>query len=224
VGRAVDVVLAGPEVPGCVREHNRLAPLRWDDPLVELLLADPGRRAALADALGAEDLRWISGYVSTKEPGSSALSWHRDWWCWDHAVSLRPAAAQVAVLVYLGDTDERTGALRVIPGSHHASTATGKVTLPARAGDAVALDYRLLHGTHANAAAARRDAVLLTFTPGWSGLPRDVRAHLIQHLALPRPDEVVPPGGWQAELLPRFDGPPADLALRWEPPPAFAVR
>ena len=224
VRRALEDVFARPEVPGCEREHNRLAPLRWDDPVVEVVLADPDRRATIAAATGADDLRWISGYVSTKDPGSDALDWHRDWWCWEHPVSQRRAAAQVAVLVYLGDTDERTGALRVIPGSHHASVATGEVTLAARAGDAVALDYRLLHGTHPNAAPARRDAVLLSFTPSWRGLPRDVRAHLIQHLALPGRGERVPAGGWQAELLPRFDGPRADLTLSREAPPSFAVR
>jgi len=221
--RAVERVLAAPAVPGCEREHNRLAPLRWDDPLVEALLSDRRRRAAIAAATGADDLRWISGYVSTKEPGSAALGWHRDWWCWDHAVSLRPAAVQVAVLVYLSDTDERTGALRVVPGSHHASAATGELTVAARRGDAVVLDYRLLHGTHPNAAATRRDAVLLSFTPNWSGLPVDVRAHLIQHLALPRADEPIPAGEWQAELLPRFDGPRTDLALSREAPARFVI-
>jgi hypothetical protein len=222
--RAVDDVLSRPEVPGCEREHNRLAPLRWDDPVVELVLGDPGRRAAIARATGADDLRWISGYVSTKEPAADALDWHRDWWCWEHPVSLRRAAVQVALLVYLGDTEERTGALRVIPGSHHASAPTGEVTLAARAGDAVALDYRLLHGTHPNAAPARRDAVLLSFTPSWRGLPRDIRAHLIQHLALPDPGERVPRTGWHEELLPRLDGPRADLALSREAPAQFAVR
>jgi ectoine hydroxylase-related dioxygenase (phytanoyl-CoA dioxygenase family) len=221
--RAVEGVLARPEVPGCERDHNRLAPLRWDDPAVELLLGDPGRRAAIAAATGARDLRWISGYVSTKDAGSDALGWHRDWWCWEHPVSLRRAAVQVAVLVYLSDTDERSGALRVIPGSHHASAASGEVTLAARAGDAVVLDYRLLHGTHPNSAPARRDALLLSFTPSWRGLPRDVRAHLVQHLALPQPGERVPNAGWTAELLPQFGGPRADLPVSWEAPAAFAV-
>ena len=222
VRRAVDAVLARPEVAGCERDHNRLAPLRWDDAVVTMVLAEPGRRAAIAAATGAQDLRWISGYVSTKDTGTDALAWHRDWWCWDHPVSLRRAPAQVAVLVYLSATNERAGALRVIPGSHRTSTATGEVTLAAQPGDAVALDYRLLHGTHPNEG-ARRDALLLTFTPAWSRLPADVRAHLIQHLALPRPDERVPRAGWEHELLPRFDGPCADLALSREAPAQFAI-
>jgi ectoine hydroxylase-related dioxygenase (phytanoyl-CoA dioxygenase family) len=157
------------------------------------VLRDPARCDAIAAAAGGDDLRWISGYVTAKDPGSEALDWHRDWWCWDHPVSRRPAAAQIAVVVYLTATDERSGALRVVPGSHLARGA-GEVTLRARPGDAVVLDYRLLHGTHPNAAATRRDAVLLSFAPSWRDLPDDVRGHLIQHLALPGDGETVPRG------------------------------
>jgi hypothetical protein len=210
---AVEAVLAAPEVPGCDREHNRLAPLRWDDAVVDLLLADEERCRTIAAATGGDDLRWISGYISVKEPGSGALDWHRDWWCWDHPVSLRPAAAQVAVLVYLTDTYDRRGALRIVPGSHRTGAGAGEVTLAACAGDARVLDYRLLHGTHPNAAPTRRDAVLLSFTPSWYGLPEDVRGHLIQHLALPGEGEAVEPGGWRERLLPRFDGERVDLPL-----------
>lgn len=220
---AVDDALAAPPVPGCDREHNQLAPLRWCDRAVDVVLRDPALVRAIARAAGARDLRWISGYASVKHPGTGALAWHRDWWCWDHPVSLRRAAAQVAVLVYLSDTDERSGALRVVPGSHHSSRVHGELTLPARAGDAVLFDYRLLHGTHPNAAPHRRDALLLSFTPSWNELPRDLRAHLIQHLALPGPGEDIRAGGWQAELLPRFDGPRADLPLTREPPAEFLV-
>jgi hypothetical protein len=37
--------------PACPRENNTLLPLRWDDALVELLLADPARVDALRRAL-----------------------------------------------------------------------------------------------------------------------------------------------------------------------------
>ena len=119
--REVDRALAAPQVVGCERPHNRLVPLRWSDAAIDLILASPGRRRAIADLTGGADLRWISAYVSVKEPCTPALWWHQDWWCWDHPVSRRPAAAQVALLCYLGDTGERSGALRVLPGSHHAS-------------------------------------------------------------------------------------------------------
>jgi hypothetical protein len=201
----VERVLAGPLPPGCERPHNTLAPLAWDAPIVERLLASRERRRVLADALAAQDLRWISGYVSVKDPRSEALEWHQDWWCWDHPVSFSEEPAQVAVLVYLSDTSSRTAALRVKPGTHRGGATDRTVTLAVRAGDAVACDYRLVHGTHPNESDARRDCLILNFAPAWSALPDDIRAHLIRHPALP-------PHG-DDELLPDYEGEPRDLVL-----------
>ena len=100
----------------------------------------------------------------------------------------------------------------------------GQVTLSVRAGDAVLLDYRLLHGTHPNRSAERRDCVLLSFTPSWRGLPADIRAHLIQHLAQPTADESPAGRSWTADLPPSFVGERADLELNREAPTSFAVR
>jgi hypothetical protein len=234
----------------CERPHNTLLPLRWDDPIVALVLADAGRVASLRERVAAGDLRWISGYVSIKEPRTPPLWWHQDWWCWDHAVSFRAAPAQLALLIYLSDTDSGNGALRVLPGSHlrsspihallpeahgeHAAQLDaahpafadlpGQVTLALRAGDAVALDYRLLHGTHANTSATRRDALLLTFAPSWAELPDDVRGHLIEHPALPRAGEAERSGqSWHAELLPRWQGPRTTLTLNRNAPEQFEI-
>jgi Phytanoyl-CoA dioxygenase (PhyH) len=201
----IERVLAGPLPPGCERPHNTLAPLAWGDPVVERVLGRRERRDVLAAALEADDLRWISGYVSVKEPRSEALEWHQDWWCWDHPVSFRPRPAQVAVLLYLSDTSPRSAALRVEPGTHHGAATHAPTTLAVHAGDAVACDYRLLHGTHPNATEARRDCLILNFAPSWSSLPDDIRAHLIRHPALP-------PAGVD-ELLPDYDGEPRDLPL-----------
>jgi ectoine hydroxylase-related dioxygenase (phytanoyl-CoA dioxygenase family) len=211
---AAQVVAAGVDA-GCPREHNTLLPLRWRDDLVALLLAAPERTAALRAALAASDLRWTSGYVSVKDPGSGPLEWHRDWWCWDHPVSHDEAAPQVALLVYLSDTDERNGALRVRPGSHRGERGEA-VTLAARAGDAVAIDYRLDHGTHPNAADRRRDAVILNFAPDWAALPADIRGHLISHHAQPAAGEDAADAA-VAPLLPRHDGPRRDLPLNRTP-------
>ena len=241
--------LRAPAVEGCERPHNRLVPLRWNDALVDLLLSRSRAAGAVADVTRADDPRWISGYLSVKEPRSPALWWHQDWWCWNHPVSLRAAAPQVALLLYLSDTSERSGALRVLPGSHRRSVPLHavlpeahrrgeglpldhpalddqpeQVTVPVRAGDGVVLDYRLLHGTHPNASADRRDCVLLSFTPSWRTLPTDVRAHLIQHLALPGDDERAPPTAWRRKLLPSFDGARADLPLRRDAPARFGAR
>ena len=189
--------------------------------------AHPGSgQRRIAESVGGDDLRWISGYISVKEAHSRALWWYQDWWCWDHPLSLCPVATQVALLRYLTDTSERDGALRVLPGSHRCSVALyaalpaahaqgaslghdhaaltdhrDQVTLSANAGDAVVLDYRPLHGTHANASGERRDCVLLSFTPSWRELPKDVRAHLIQHLAQPDPDERPALSGWQVRAV-----------------------
>ncbi|HEX7299819.1 MAG TPA: phytanoyl-CoA dioxygenase family protein [Solirubrobacteraceae bacterium] len=202
----------------------------------------------LWEVLGGNDLRWISGYASLKEARSPALWWHQDWWCWDHAVSGRRAAAQVALLCYLTDTEARNGALRLLPGSHlrsapihallpeaHSDSAeglesehpamsdlVGQRTVAVSAGDAVVMDYRLLHGAHANDSDARRDAVLLTFTPSWTELPADIRAHLIDHPAQPRADEH-PTAPWQAMLLPQFRGERASLPLNRNAPARFDI-
>jgi ectoine hydroxylase-related dioxygenase (phytanoyl-CoA dioxygenase family) len=245
---AVDAALAKPLPSGCERPHNTLAPLRWNDRVVDWALSSRRRRAALAEAVGAEDLRWISAYVSVKQPLSAPLWWHQDWWCWSQPVTYRQATSQIAVLCYLTDTSARTAALRLLPGTHHRSVPLhaalpeahadeagevdpghpamsdhpGQVTVEAGAGDAVVVDYRLLHGTHANASRRRRDCLVLTFTPSWSALPAAIRAHLIRHPALPTPEErasLAEP----SELLPHYAGPARDLPLDRVAPPDFAT-
>jgi hypothetical protein len=237
--------------PSCMRRPgNDLIPLRWRDAVVARFLGARRRVQRLRDLLRAPDLKWLSGYVSTKAPHSPALWWHQDWWCWDHPISFARSAAQVAVLCYLSDTSERNGALRVLPGSHHKSTAIhaqlpephgeyanglpldhpamrdspDQITVPVQAGDAVVLDYRLLHGTHANETSDRRDCVLLSFIPNWRGLSVDLKAHLIAHPALPDASETAHPAVGYADLLPRFAGTSAPLRINRLPPPTFNVQ
>jgi ectoine hydroxylase-related dioxygenase (phytanoyl-CoA dioxygenase family) len=243
----VESVVARPHNPSCVRPHNTLLPLRWNDRIVSLLLSSRRRVAALSGAIAADDLRWVSGYVSVKDAHSEPLWWHQDWWCWDHPISYSRVTAQVAVLCYLTDTSAGNGALRVLPRSHHASSSLhaflpeahapdadlspdhpaaddheDQVTLAVRAGDAVVLDYRLLHGTHANGTGERRDCIVLTLTPAWRQLPEDIRGHLISHPALPAAAEdgssapIVP-------LLPVYAGPRRDLPLNRVPPSRFTI-
>ena len=245
----VESTLRSPHGPSCTRPHNYLIPLRWNDPIVQLLLMSESRVQVLTDSLHAEDLRWISGYVSIKEPHSHPLWWHQDWWCWDHVVSYRRMAPQVATLCYLADTNEHNGALRVLPGSHlksapiHAflpeahshsvdglelahiamSDLPGQLTLCMKAGDVAVIDYRLLHGTHGNASDTRRDCILLSFTPSWRGLPKDVRAHLISHPAQPNGIEMPPTSSEFRNLLPTFVGERQDLPLNRNPPSHFEL-
>ena len=243
-----EVEVSSPDVEAMCRPG--LFPLRWNDTIVASILRSERHVRSLCAALGAGDLRWLSGYISMRAPHSPALWWHRDWWCWDHPISFRRSATQVAVLCYLSDTDTRSGALRVLPGSHHAGTAVhcllpeahgeladrlppdhaamadlpGQTTLNLQAGDAVVLDYRLLHGTHANETRRRRDCVLLSFIPAWCDLPMEMRAHLIMHHALPGEAEAKSRStSGYGERLPRFDGPPASLRLNRVPPAWFTV-
>lgn len=245
---AVESLLRLPHDPTCTRPHNTLLPLRWEDRIVQLVLISERRAQVLSQALGGDDLKWISGYVSIKEAHSPALWWHQDWWCWDHAVSYSRTAPQVAILCYLSDTSQRNGALRVLPGSHlrsapihavlpeaHGQAAVGlapghiamsdlpeQATLCLRAGDAVAVDYRLLHGTHGNASDARRDCIILNFTPSWRQLPDDIKAHLISHPAQPSENEMAQ-ASMISKLLPTFHGTRRSLPLNRNAPAKFEV-
>jgi phytanoyl-CoA dioxygenase PhyH len=85
----VDAALRRPRDPSCARPHNTLLPLRWSDATVRFLLESERRVQLVRDATGANDLRWISAYMSIKDARSGPLWWHQDWWCWDHPVSFR---------------------------------------------------------------------------------------------------------------------------------------
>jgi hypothetical protein len=233
----------------CARPHNTLVPLRWTDSVVGVVAGDHRRMKRLTGAINAPDLRWISGYVTVKDPHSLPLWWHQDWWCWSHPISYQQAAMQLAVVCYLVDTAPGNGGLRLLPRSHqrshpvHAALPVGhrresaasdpdhpvmqdqpgQVSLWLRAGDAVVMDYRLLHATHANASDRRRDGLLLNFAPAWSALPIEIRAHLIRHVALPGPGEDPPAHHPMTPLLPRHDGPRRDLLLSRDAPAAFAI-
>jgi ectoine hydroxylase-related dioxygenase (phytanoyl-CoA dioxygenase family) len=97
-----------------------------------------------------------------------------------------------------------------------------QVTPGTNAGDAIAIDYRLLHGTHGNASNTRRDCILLSFTPCWRRLPDDIKAHLIQHPALPL-NEVSQISAAISHLLPTFNGVRRSLELNRNAPSEFAI-
>jgi len=241
--------LTSPNQQACTRPHNTLLPLRWNDATVGFLLGSKRRVQVLTEVLAGDDLRWISGYVSVKEAHSPPLWWHQDWWCWDHPATYQPSAPQVALLCYLSDTTAESGALRVLPGSHRKSTPIhavlpeahgviaeqldlehaafsdlpGQVTLCSCAGDAVVIDYRLLHGTHGNRCDGRRDCILLSFTPCWETLPAEIKAHLIAHPAQPTETEMTNVAPALRSLMPSFNGVRRDLPLNRNAPPNFEV-
>jgi Phytanoyl-CoA dioxygenase (PhyH) len=246
---AVDSIINSPPDSACSRPHNTLLPFRWNNPIVQIVLASKKRVRLLKQAFGTDDLKWISGYVSIKEARSPALWWHQDWWCWDHPVSYRQASPQVALLCYLSATDTQNGALRVLAGTHHRSLPIhaslpqvdahapsriepdhiamsdhpDQVTFSLNAGDAVAIDYRLLHGTHGNASSMRRDCIILNFTPSWQDLPDDIKGHLISHPALPAANEAPAALSWESELLPEFFGMRRDLPVNRAAPHEFQI-
>ncbi len=241
---AVNAALAGNADAGMNRIGNDLVPLRWCDPCVSLILHQPAAVGAVKDAVGGSDLRWISAYITSKAPQSPPLFWHQDWWCWDDPVSFNECAPQVAVLCYLTETSAQTGALRVLPGSHRHAHAVhqhlpdphgaearalpldhmamtdcdGQVTISLRPGDAAVIDYRLLHGTHANKAGFRRDALLLSFAPAWRLLPQALRAHIAMHPALPCPREWPSVPKELQRLLARYRGRPRSLQINRKVP------
>jgi ectoine hydroxylase-related dioxygenase (phytanoyl-CoA dioxygenase family) len=112
-----------------------------------------------------------------------------------------------------------------LPAGHVALADTAEQdTIELLAGDAVALDYRLLHGTHANETARRRDCIILSFAPNWNALPREIKAHLIMHPALPdRRESEVREATCYDDILPRFDGTPESQRINRIPPANFAI-
>ena len=155
------------------------------------------------------------------------------------------------MLCYLTDTTRNNGALRVLPGSHahslplhallpeahgHAVNSLGtdhpamrdypaQVTLPVQAGDAIVTDYRLLHGTHTNHSARRRDCVLMSFLPAWETLPGELLMHLAAHPALPTQCEAAARRacGYD-ELLPPYSPARASLPIQRMPPVQFTAQ
>lgn len=157
----------------------------------------------------------------------------------------------MAVLCYLTDTDESNGALRVLSGSHHRSMplhaylptphsdeadrlahdhlsmtdSTGQTTVAVRAGDAIVLDYRLLHGTHTNRTSHRRDCILLSFILDWFGFPDELKAHCTLHPALPSVEERASTASCAyANLLLHYAGTPASLKINRVAPQTFEAR
>src|SRR5215510_3272955 len=237
--------------PTCVRQPgNDLLPLRWDDVIVAKILRSKAHVQQIRGALAASDLKWLSGYLSAKAPESPALWRHQDWWCWDHPISFGLAAPQAAVLYYLDDTNERSGALRVLAGSHHATTPIhselpppddvdasglpadhpamgnfpGQRTLSVRAGDAVVLDYRLLHGTPRQRRASPPRLHSAVVHPRLDKPSARAQGPSCDALRAARIDEAAAAGACDyADLLPTFAG-AASLAINRCPPATFNVR
>ncbi len=136
-------------------------------------------------------------------------------------------------MYYLTDTRRENGCLRVIPGSHathhplfdviaepHSEEISraedmdraefavrpDEVDVPARAGDLVVGDARLLHATHGNGSDEQRTVLTLWYQPDYGSLPERVRAQMVaktQPLCKAWPEEAK---AMVATLHPVYDG------------------
>lgn len=216
--------------------HGSLAPLKIEyDPLPDILM-----HAGLHETfrlLGFTDPRWISGYVIAKPPGSPGLWWHQDWWGWGHPRSYIRQATQIFCMIYLEPTTRMNGCLRVLQGTHlkrhrlhdvlpephsleiesqlsetvsHAPVED-EIDILAEPGDLIIGDVRVIHATHPNTSDTQRTAVDLLFTPHFSSLPEEFKAHYVRQFCLP------PSGWWKdpdhpltgsslSRILPTYDG------------------
>ena len=81
------------------------------------LISWPRALAALAD-LGFDSIRYLSGFIISREPRTKAAYWHQDWTYWDEPESADRLPGKVFLMYYLVDTSPANGCLRVIPRSH----------------------------------------------------------------------------------------------------------
>lgn len=183
------------------------------DPIFAELVTMPAALNVLRQ-MGWANETFTDGYVISKPPDSPRLFWHYDWFAWEDAYSYnRTDPPQVAFMYYLTDTNRHNGCLRVLPGSHvahnplhdllvepHSGTLANardldnpafgdrpdEVDVPARAGDLLVVDARLLHASHGNQSGDRRTVITLWYQPNFAGMPEPMQAQLAL-LARPLP-------------------------------------
>ncbi len=173
--------------------------LDYSEPLVVELLTWP-KSLAILKALGFENPKLHSCYVTTKRPGDMALSWHTDlYYPWSEATP-----PEVFLIYYLSDTTPASGCLRVVPGSHRWSDTadwamktvdqpqrSGRAderALPVRAGDVFVGDRRLLHSTYANTSNQWRTAITVSYATKFDQLPESIQARIVRNPCLPPRD------------------------------------
>ena len=171
------------------------------DSVFSELIALPAALAALS-RLRFTEVTFTDAYIISKPPHGPQLFWHYDWFAWEEPEMYLPAPPQVFLMYYLTDTCRENGCLRVIPGSHTChnrlhdliaephSAMLGRaenleraefkqrpdeIDVPARAGELVIGDARLLHAAHPNRGERRRTVITLWYQPDYPSLPERVR-------------------------------------------------
>lgn len=123
--------------------------------------------------------RFLLGSFLLKPPGAGPLALHRDW-----TMTADPRQTSLNCWCPLVDVDGGNGALALLPGSHKClpdnvhgpgmdrslqfnSERLMRLShiVPLKAGEAILFDYRMLHGSTANAADEARPAIGGGFVP-----------------------------------------------------------
>lgn len=174
----------------------------YHDPVIVRLLAWPKALKTLA-AMGFNDPRLHSFYVTTKPPKAGALAWHSDLFYRYE----QPEPTELFLIYYLQDTAPENGCLRVVPGSHlwshskrheqpeDTTTRSDEVDVPVKAGDLFIGDRRILHATHINKTNSWRTGVTIAYAPDFARLAEPIQAFIVQNRCLP------PKGWWDDKRL-----------------------
>jgi hypothetical protein len=181
------------------------------DPVFPELISWPKALQALAD-LGYPNPTFSDGYVISKPAHGPRLFWHYDWFSWEDETSYGPEPQQLFLMYYLTDTSRANGCLRAIPGSHvrhnalhdllaepHSkelheaknmdraefSDRPDEIDVPAKAGDLLIGDSRLLHAAHDNQTDGRRTLITLWYQPEFERLPGRIQAQMVAKTGRP---------------------------------------
>ena len=153
------------------------------DELFHDLIYHPGVTVPLAQLLGVDRLRFWHDQVFWKPAGHpGVVPWHQDWSYWRRTTPEN----HITMFISLDDSDEKSGCLQVIPGSHlwdplpaaefggaldqvkaHLTESQladfHPMPLPLRAGEASIHHSSTLHGSLANHSERPRRAIVLNF-------------------------------------------------------------
>ena len=150
-------------------------------PALAALVTDARVTAPCAALLGVDRLRFWHDQVFAKPPRHpGVVPWHQDYAYWTRTAP----ACHVTLNLVLDDSDEESGCLMFVPGSHRwpllpklpfdapleairahlpPGAAFAPVAVPARAGQATIHHSHVLHGSGPNKSARWRRAVVLNY-------------------------------------------------------------
>ena len=166
------------------QEIRLIEPCDHLDPAIRELFDDARLVEPMRDAVGREAIAPFTSKLNLKRPREgSEFPWHQDFPYWFVRVG-EDARDVVTAILFLDDADAGNGALRVLPGSHHAGPAPRdpddptksladparldverEVVVDVRAGDVLFFGALLVHRSTANTSDRPRRALLPSFQP-----------------------------------------------------------